>query len=549
MKYLFFLFLLSCSFFCYSLCEQPDYCSRLCWDPEGTHLPQNSSATTTPTHIIVHHTGDGRVFPENTNYKEMVQFYWDYHVNTNGWSDIGYNWLIDRNGVIYEGRGNEKLGAHFSCMSSNTTGIALIGNFDLEEPSTKAITSLKALIAWEATDKNIDISSVSYHLSSQLQLSNLAGHSDGNFSDASNSCASGTTCPGKNLYSKLPDLRSSISEFACYEISTPSLDCSAAAPLQCGIKYYGQNSQAGSNISLYGCNSWTETGPERVHRITPTVDGPLTATISTYTGDLDVYILGSCDPMDCLGTVSSSAAVYENAKAGETYYIVVDSDDGSGSGYELMVTCSTAQNLEDIFLSKAVADAEDIKTGDSLKVSVDLAYHGSWLAAELPNIDLAYYLSTDCQLSVDDILLATDYYNLGSDTALFSINKHVTIPTDITSGNYFLLLVSDGNNNLDEINTSNNSDCVTLNIALSVNDLERSSPLKVYPNPVENILHIETKHGFTINKTILYNSNGLKLIESEGSEDLNVEHLVSGFYILKVTNSNNETTVFKLVKE
>ena len=53
---------------------------------------------------------------------------------------------------------------------------------------------------------------------------------------------------------------------------------------------------------------------------------------------LDVYILGSCDPYDCLGTVSSSSATYANIVAGYTYYIVVDADDGSGSAYDILVT-------------------------------------------------------------------------------------------------------------------------------------------------------------------------------------------------------------------
>ncbi len=504
---------------------------------------------TTPTHIIVHHTGDGRVFPENTNYKEMVQFYWDYHVNTNGWSDIGYNWLIDRNGVIYEGRGNEVLGAHFSCMSSNTTGIALIGNFDMESPSTQALNALKELVAWEATDKNIPISAVSYHLSSQMQLSNLAGHRDGNLSDSPNSCASGTSCPGDSLYSKLPDLRSSISDFTCYKIETPTLDCSNAVPLKCGIKYYGQNSQATSNIALYGCNSWTETGPERVHTITPAMDGPLTATVSNYTGDLDVYILGSCDAMDCLGTVSSSASVYENAKAGETYYIVVDADDGSGSSYELMVTCKDSELPEDIFLSKAYSIADEIKTGDSIEVFVDLNYKGPRLSSELPLIDLTYYLSTDCNLSSDDLLLTSDDYNLGSDSATLSISKNVTIPVDVSVGNYFLLLISDDHNNLDELNNSNNSDCITLNVTLSTEDRLSRNQLNVYPNPIENTIHIQAENGVKINKIVLYNSSGIQLKETNGTEELNVQDLPSGLYILKVMNEQNQTSVFKLVKE
>jgi len=121
--------------------------------------------------------------------------------------------------------------------------------------------------------------------------------------------------------------------------SGPGLDCSQVIPLQCGVIFSGPSSNANSNVLEYACNNWTETGPERVHSITPNANGILTASISNYSGDLDVYILNSCDPQDCIGTVSSDSAILDNAVAGQTYYIVVDADDGTGSSYDLLVDC------------------------------------------------------------------------------------------------------------------------------------------------------------------------------------------------------------------
>ncbi len=121
--------------------------------------------------------------------------------------------------------------------------------------------------------------------------------------------------------------------------STATLDCSNAVTLNCGQVYSGPASSAASNIDSYACNSWTETGPERVHTFTPSYDGIFNVTISNFTGDLDVYILESCDPDDCVGTVNSSDASLANGVAGHTYYIVVDADDGSGSAYDIVVDC------------------------------------------------------------------------------------------------------------------------------------------------------------------------------------------------------------------
>jgi len=124
----------------------------------------------------------------------------------------------------------------------------------------------------------------------------------------------------------------------CLDSVLPSLDCSNAVQLTNGVTYSGTSSSAASVISTFGCNNWSETGPERVHTIVPCGDGIITATLTNFTGDLDVYILGSCNPFDCLGTVSSSSATFSNAIAGQTYYIVVDADDGSGSAYDLLVS-------------------------------------------------------------------------------------------------------------------------------------------------------------------------------------------------------------------
>jgi len=192
-------------------CPQPNYCDRSCWCPSG-NCPQDSTpSTTTPTHIIVHHSAG---FNTSTDFAAVVAYYWDLHVNTNGWDDIGYNWLIDANGVIYEGRGDGISGAHFSCMNSNTTGICLIGNFESTNPSTNAINSLVDLAAWESCDKNIKPDSSSLHTSSQLVLDHISGHRDGNSS--TQGCPSGTVCPGNLLYADLGSIANSVANTACF---------------------------------------------------------------------------------------------------------------------------------------------------------------------------------------------------------------------------------------------------------------------------------------------------------------------------------------------
>ncbi len=210
-------------------CRKPAYCGRDCWCPSG-NCPKNPTPSyTTPTHIIIHHSAGSSV---SNNWPAVVKAIWDFHVNTNGWSDVGYNWLIDPNGVIYEGRGDSVLGAHFSCMNSGTLGICMLGNFENAQPSFSMISSLSYLIAWEACLENIPPLGGSLHASSQLVLPYISSHRDGNTSTAPNGCPKGTLCPGANLYVLLPGIRQAVANNPC----TGSL--STEEVISAGFKLY-----------------------------------------------------------------------------------------------------------------------------------------------------------------------------------------------------------------------------------------------------------------------------------------------------------------------
>jgi hypothetical protein len=161
---------------------------------------------------VVHHSAG---FTDYSDYQWVVSYYWDLHVNTNGWSDIGYNWLIDPNGVVYEGRGLGHLGAHFSCMNSGTSGICLIGNFMDTVPSDTALSSLAMLSTYLACQHSIFLADSSLHGSSQLVLPHLTGHRAANV--AQRGCPSGTVCPGDSLFPMLDSLANRMASQACLQ--------------------------------------------------------------------------------------------------------------------------------------------------------------------------------------------------------------------------------------------------------------------------------------------------------------------------------------------
>ncbi len=193
-------------------CAKPTICYRNCWCPSGNCPKDTSPSHTVADHLIVHHSAGSN---SSSNYAAVVRSIWDFHVNTNGWSDIGYNFLIDANGIIYEARGDSVLGAHFSCMNHGTVGICLLGNFELAAPKDSAVNSLIEMLAWEACDKNIAPAEASYHPSSQLLIPNISGHSHANISTAPHGCPKGTLCPGDSLFQLLPMIRDSVKSFSC----------------------------------------------------------------------------------------------------------------------------------------------------------------------------------------------------------------------------------------------------------------------------------------------------------------------------------------------
>jgi hypothetical protein len=186
---------------------QGGYVPREQWGcPDGESAPMWPPMYTVVTHAVAHHTAGAN---DLTNWAAEVLNIWYFHTFTNGWGDIGYNFLIDPNGVIYEGRagGSGAIGAHFSCRNTNTAGIALLGTFSNVAPTPAALASLERLLAQLCQQNKIDPTAMLYHPPSDLILPTILGHRDGN--PSTKTCTI-TECPGDVLYSMLPMIRSDV---------------------------------------------------------------------------------------------------------------------------------------------------------------------------------------------------------------------------------------------------------------------------------------------------------------------------------------------------
>lgn len=180
--------------------DRPNFVSRKSWGcPQSEHV--SSRSLTDVTHLIVHHSA-GSTF--SSDFAAVVRSYWDYHVNGHGWADIGYNWLVDRNGVLYKGRAwkssteENVRGAHNSGKNGNTAGICFIGNYETNTPSEEGLDKLAGIMAFLCDKYGIDPMSQSYHAAIGRVNDNIDGHGQS---------GGGTACPGRKVIDKLNEIR------------------------------------------------------------------------------------------------------------------------------------------------------------------------------------------------------------------------------------------------------------------------------------------------------------------------------------------------------
>jgi len=109
--------------------------------------------------VFVHHTDTASVYPCSDSAR-IVRGIYAYHVLANGWNDIGYNFLIDRCGRVFEGRyggiTRPVVGAHARGFNTGSSGIAMIGTFTSTPPTRAARRSLRELIAWRLDLAHVD---------------------------------------------------------------------------------------------------------------------------------------------------------------------------------------------------------------------------------------------------------------------------------------------------------------------------------------------------------------------------------------------------------
>ncbi len=198
---------------------QPPIVARRVWagtDHRPTHAPQYGTIEL----AFVHHTeGPNGYSPGDV--PGMLRSIYEFHVHGRGWWDIGYNFLVDHFGRIWEGReggiDQPVTGAQAGDWNQLSTGVAMLGTFVDAPPAPAALAALERLLAWKLALHGVpalgrvavvvDPAGAAYtqfRVGEHIHLPRIAGHRDGDATD----------CPGDALYHRLGEVRPRVARLA-----------------------------------------------------------------------------------------------------------------------------------------------------------------------------------------------------------------------------------------------------------------------------------------------------------------------------------------------
>jgi hypothetical protein len=204
----------------------PPIVPRLAWGADESIRRGPPSYADSVRFAIVHHTA-GRNDYTRSEAAAIVRGIELFHVQGNGWNDIGYNFLVDRFGTVYEGRfggiDRNVVGAHALGFNTGSVGIALLGTYGSTRPSAAALDAIERLIAWRLDLAHVDPTSFLTYISGGSEryasgipvlLNAVSGHRDTGF----------TECPGDALYARLGEIAGAALQLGGAKIFEPTVE-------------------------------------------------------------------------------------------------------------------------------------------------------------------------------------------------------------------------------------------------------------------------------------------------------------------------------------
>ena len=269
--------------------------------------------------LIVHHTAtpNGETGPATVQARIRSIYY--YHAVTQGWGDIGYNFLVDETGKVYEGRhsrdyaagvspsgddtsGRGVTGAHTGGWNSGTVGIALLGTLTSQDATPAAKNALEAMLGWEADRNGIDPQATSTFTNpvsgASTTTPNIGGHRD----------YGSTECPGGAFYATLPTVRSDVAARIATAGGTSPPPAPDSTPPTAPANLNGTAASRSATLSWTAASDDIGVTGYEVHRGT--------SSGATYS---------------LLSTTASASYTNNGLKSGRTYWYKVRAYDAAGN--------------------------------------------------------------------------------------------------------------------------------------------------------------------------------------------------------------------------
>lgn len=197
---------------------QPAIISRAAWGADEKIVCSDRTASSQVSLAVVHHTAGPNSYSSVAGAKRQLRADMAYHVKSRGWCDLGYNFVVDKWGNIYEGRRGSiqsaRVGAHASGFNSMSVGISMLGNYSTKTPPWAVRNSVAKLVAWKLSRYGRDpMSSVRYYAGAGstrfkkgtlVTLPRVIGHRNVGL----------TSCPGRAGYAQLRSIRRSAASLA-----------------------------------------------------------------------------------------------------------------------------------------------------------------------------------------------------------------------------------------------------------------------------------------------------------------------------------------------
>jgi len=217
-----------------ALAGSPPIISRSSWGANESIRRTGPVYADTVHFALVHHTAGSNSYGPGDS-AAIVRGIELYHVLGNGWHDIGYNFLVDRYGQVFEGRygGIDRpvMGAHAQGFNWGSVGVAVIGNYEGASLPAAARASLVKLLAWRLDLAHVDpLSTVTrisngnprYRAGTAVRLRAISGHRD----------SGPTSCPGDGIYAQLPGIARAVAVTGLPKLYAPAVAGKLGGPIR-----------------------------------------------------------------------------------------------------------------------------------------------------------------------------------------------------------------------------------------------------------------------------------------------------------------------------